>query len=133
MTRKFDEERLTFSIFNLGNADTTKLDYLGVKCTGDCDDFKLTLAALNDLGVGSHFDGFIDEFYQDIVGNYAATYEFLFSDDTSVGASATRKQSSLFLNVHGSVVPEPGTIALVLAGLGVIGIGTRRRKQQAVN
>lgn len=130
LTQELNDNPFNFSIFNLGDADTAAMDSISFGCSGDCSAFKLSLSSIQNLGAGSHFAGFVDENYYDVVGNYEATYTFLFSDDTSVGATSTHKQNTLFLTVSGSVaaIPEPGTIALVLAGLSII--GTRRRNQQ---
>ena len=101
---------------------------------GPCDDFDLSLALVQNLGVGNSFGGIVKALYGEVVGDYEATYAFLFSDDTAVGATSTHQRNTLLLTLHGSVaaVPEPGTIGLVLAGLIVIIFGSRRRKQQAV-
>lgn len=129
LSEVIDDTPFSFSIFNFGNADTTKLDAISYSCSGDCSAFELSLALIQDLVAGNSFGGFVGESFNNVVGDYAATYSFLFSDDTSVGASSTHRQNSLSLNVSGSVaaIPEPGTIALF--GLGLVGLCLARRKQ----
>jgi hypothetical protein len=118
-----------FSVFNLGNGSTAKLDFVSLQCVGgNCDAFNVTLPSFQDLAAGSSVAGSA-EIVTSVAGDYAATYKLLFSDDTGVGATSTHLQNSLTLNLRGSVpaVPEPGSWALL--SLGLIGLAFVRRKQ----
>lgn len=116
---------LSFSVFNLGDANTTKLDKVSVSCVGDCDDFQLTLPSMQDLVAGgSGIAGGITRIGD---GAGSATYTLIFSDDTALGASASRLQNSLSVSV--AAVPEPAEWAMLLAGLLVVGFIARRRNE----
>jgi hypothetical protein len=118
-----------FSVFNLGDSSTAKLDFVSLQCvSGNCGAFNVTLPSFQDLAAGTSISGNA-AFATNVAGDYAATYQLVFSDDTAVGASSTHLQSSLTLNLQGSVpaVPEPGAWALL--SLGLIGLTFHRRKR----
>jgi hypothetical protein len=119
----------SFSVFNLGDSSTTKLDFVSLQCvSGNCGAFDVTLPSFQDLAAGGSISGNA-ALATNVAGDYAATYQLVFSDDTAIGASSTHLQNSLTLNLQGSVpaVPEPGNWALL--SLGLIGLAFRRRKQ----
>lgn len=119
-----------FSIFNLGDSATTKLDYVGIQCiSGNCGAFNVTLASFQDVAAGTGKTG-TAALATTVAGNYGATYTLTFSDDTSVGATSTHLANTLTLNVQGAIaapVPEPGSWALL--SIGLAGLAFRRRKK----
>ena len=119
---------LTFSVFNFGDASTTKLDLIGVQCvSGDCGAFSVNMASFQDLSAGSSIAGSAS-LATTVAGSYGATYALMFSDDTSIGAGASHLTNALTLGVQGSVapVPEPGTWAML--SLGLLGLAFLRRR-----
>jgi hypothetical protein len=107
----------------LGDAShTTRLDLLGVQCVqGDCDAGVLGWS-LQDLAAGQ------GAAFRIGAGSRSATYALLLGDDTAVGAAASHRQQTLTLTV--SAVPEPGTWALLLAGVALLGVRARRMQLQ---
>jgi hypothetical protein len=67
-------------------------------------------------------------------GDYSGS--FLLGVDSWDGRTTTQgvgwREVSLTLNQQTAPVPEPETYAMMLAGLGLLGVMTRRRKQKAV-
>jgi hypothetical protein len=113
-------EGADFSLYALGDPlHTTHLDLLGVSCVeGACDQALLNLS-LQDLQAGQaaafHLAG----------ATSSATYALLLGDNRQVGAS--NSQLSQTLNLTVTAVPEPTQLALLLAGLGSVGLLVRRR------
>jgi hypothetical protein len=112
-----------FSLLALGDAQHSSfLDLLGVRCvTGACDASILGLG-LQDLQAGQaasfHIDGHTG----------SATYALLVGDNRAVGAANTQLSQTLSLTV--TAVPEPTRLALLLAGLGLVGLRHRLGKRQ---
>jgi len=122
-----------FSVFNLGNNETTRLDYLGIQCvSGNCGAFNVTLASFQDVAAGVSKTGSA-ALATATAGTYNATYTLTFSDDTAVGATSSQLQNTLTLSLQGSVgaiaapVPEPGSWALL--SIGLAGLAFRRRRK----
>lgn len=113
-------EGADFSLYALGDPlHTTHLDLLGVSCVqGPCEQAVLDLS-LQDLQAGQatafHLTG----------ATRSASYALLLGDDRQVGAS--NSQWSQTLNLTVTAVPEPTPLALLLAGLGCVGLVVRRR------
>jgi hypothetical protein len=119
---------LTFSVYNLGDASTAKLDFLSLQCvSGNCDAFSVTMPNFQDLAAGTAIAGNA-VLTAAAPGNYAAQFSLVLSDDTAFGASGSHLQNTLTLDLNGSVpaVPEPSTWALL--SLGLIGLALRKRK-----
>jgi hypothetical protein len=119
-----------FSVFNFGDASTTKLDFVGLQCvSGDCGAFDVSMPSFQDLAAGGSVAGSA-ALIAGVAGDYGATYLLTFSDDGAVGATASHLTNALTLDVQGSVapVPEPSTWALM--GLGLAGLAYRFRKRR---
>ena len=101
---------------SLGAAETTTLDAVGLSCVSGCSDFALSPAALQDLVAGQSAP-ITASLTATAPGSYAAQYLWTFSDDLATGVG--QQQNTLVLNLTATVaaVPEPGTWALMGAGL----------------
>jgi len=99
-------------------AHTTRLDLLDVTCVAGACDADILGWSLQDLPAGQAASFHIG------AGARSATYALVLGDDRAVGAAASLRQRTLMLNV--SAVPEPGTWALLLAGVAVVGVRARR-------
>jgi hypothetical protein len=122
-----------FSLFNFGDASTTKMDYVSRQCiSGDCGAFTLTLpgtpGASWNVAAGGSVAG-TTALTQYATSTSKATYLFTFSDDTAVGATNTHLRNTMQLTV--AAVPEPSEWAMLMAGLLVIGFIARRRQTPA--
>jgi len=104
-------------------AHTTRLDLLDVTCVAGACDADILGWRRQDLDAGQAANFHIG------AGARSATYALLLGDDTSTGAAASLQQRTLTLSV--SAVPEPGTWALLLAGMAVVGVRARRMARAA--
>jgi hypothetical protein len=120
---------LAFSIFNLGDLSTTKLDFISLQCTGgDCGAFGVTMPSFQNLVAGGSADGSATLLAGD-VGNYSATYLFTFKDDDAIGATTSHLTNTLSLSIEGSIAPVPEPSSWALLSLGLIGLAWRARKK----
>ncbi|MDD2761413.1 MAG: hypothetical protein PHH11_14125 [Methylomonas sp.] len=118
---------LNFGLFNLANADRIGLDLDSVVGSGDTGAFETGLSAFADLAQGESLS-FIANLLTSNTGAFSAQY-LLNLSDADLGASSTRQNHQLTLNLVGNVtaVPVPGAVWLfgsALAGL----LGVNRRK-----
>ncbi len=125
---------LAFSLYNLGNADRIGLDLDSVSASGDSAAFTTDLSGFTNLTQGGS-QAFIANLLTANIGAFSAQYLLNLSDG-DFGASSTRQNHQLTLNLTGNVVaaaapvPVPGAVWLfgsALAGL----LGMNRRKSAA--
>jgi hypothetical protein len=119
---------LAFELFNLADADRTGLDLDSIVGSGDIAVLGTDLNLFSNLaqGNGQHFGAWLDT---SSAGDFTAQYILTLSD-SDVGASSTRLNQQLTITLHANVaaVPEPETYALLLAGLGLVGVMARRQQ-----
>ena len=121
---------LAFSLYNLGNADRIGLDLDSVSANGDTSAFSSDLATFANLAQGGS-QAFVANLLTTNVGAFSAQY-LLNLSDADFGASSTRQNHQLTLNLIGNVtaVPLPGAVWLFgSAFMGLLGVS--RRKQSA--
>lgn len=125
---------LNFALFNMANADRIGLDLDSVNGSGDTSAFSTDLSAVSGLAQGNS-KSFIANLLTANTGAFNAQY-LLNLSDADLGASSTRQNQQLILNLTGNVVaatapvPVPGAVWLFgSAFLGMLGVS--RRKQMA--
>ena len=121
---------LNFGLFNLADANRIGLDLDSVNGSGDTSAFDTGLSAFADLAQGGS-QSFIANLLTANTGVFSAQYLLTLSD-ADLGASSTRQNHQLTLNLVGNVsaVPVPG--AVWLFGSALLGmLGVNRRKQRA--
>lgn len=119
---------LSFSLFNQANADRIGLDLDSINGSGDTSSFSTDLYAVTGLAQGSS-QAFLASLLTSTTGAFNAQY-LLNLSDADLGASNTRQNYQLTLNLVGNVtpVPVPAAVWTFLTGLmGLLAIG--RRKQ----
>ncbi|WP_300288464.1 PEP-CTERM sorting domain-containing protein [Nitrosomonas sp.] len=121
---------LNFDIFNLADNNRTGLDLDTISGSGDTGAFNIDLTTFSNLAQGTN-NNFIASMLTSTLGTFSASY-LLDLSDTGIGASNTWLNQKLTLNLIGTVnaastansnpesIPEPGTLALLLAGLGMM-------------
>ena len=122
----------TFDIFNL-LGDRVGLEFAGCGMSGDTAAFTIGLCGLPAGSLINPGDFFASTASFDMsVPKASATYDFVFVDNTAGGINGTPLFYDLTLNISGvgnaQSVPEPGTLALLGAGI----FGMWRRRNRAV-
>ncbi|QPK62823.1 PEP-CTERM sorting domain-containing protein [Methylomonas sp. LL1] len=124
---------LNFGLFNLANADRIGLDLDSVNGSGDIGAFDTGLSIFADLAQGGS-QSFIANLLTANTGAFSAQY-LLNLSDADLGASSTRQNYQLTLNLTGNVVaaaaPVPLPAAVWMFGAGLVGMmgSVKRRKQ----
>ncbi|MDP3334893.1 MAG: PEP-CTERM sorting domain-containing protein [Methylococcaceae bacterium] len=119
---------LSFSLFNQANADRIGLDLDSVIGSGDTSSFSTDLSAVTGLAQGSS-QAFLAGLLTSATGAFNAQY-LLNLSDADLGASNTRQNYQLTLNLVGNVaaVPVPAAVWSFLTGLmGMLAL-VRRKK-----
>jgi hypothetical protein len=122
---------LNFALFNLANADRIGLDLDSVIGSGDTSAFDSGLSAFADLAQGGSLS-FIANLLTANTGAFSAQY-LLNLSDADFGASSTRQNHQLTLNLIGNVsaVPVPG--AVWLFGSALVGFISVSRRNKSIN
>lgn len=123
---------LNFGLFNLANADRIGLDLDGVIGSGDTGAFDTGLIAFADLAQ-SGSQSFIANLLTANTGAFSAQY-LLNLSDADLGASSTRGNYQLTLNLTGNVVAAPVPVpgAIWLFGSALLGLLSVNRRKQLV-
>lgn len=118
---------LSFSLYNLADPDRIGLDLDSFSGTGDTAQLGTNLATFSGLGAGSSvgFNATLDTL---TVGLFNAQY-ILNLSDADLGASTTRSNYQLTLNLVGNVAPVPIPAAVWLFGSALAGLGVVGRKK----
>lgn len=117
---------LNFSLFNIGNVNTADVALTGITRDFNTSAFSSNLAPVTNLVAGSS-TGFSVTFMRNTVGSFTDTFRLAFADNVPGGVGG--KAYNLDLVVSGStLLPEPGTWAMLLVGFGFIGTAVRRRQ-----
>lgn len=106
------------------------LDIYNIACSGDCSAFSLTNTFAGIVGGGSAV-GTVNFLAQNplVYTNYSATYTLRVGDAAGVfGANKNTNIENLTLTVT-AAVPEPSEWAMMIAGLGIVGLIARKRRQ----
>ena len=120
---------LGFSIFNLLSADRTGLDLNSFAGSGDTGRFSSGLGSFTNMAAGSGTSPFNASLLTDTLGTFSAQYIINLSDTASIGASSTRLNQTLTLNLIGNVTAVPVPSAVWLFGSALLGfLGVSRRK-----
>lgn len=121
---------LSFSVFNLADANRIGLDLDSITSSGDTGAFSNDLSAFSALEQGSSL-AFLANLLTSNTGAFNAQY-LLNLSDADIGAGSTRQNYQLTLNLVGNVTPVPVPGAVWLFGSAVLGLmGICRRKQMA--
>lgn len=110
------------SLITIGASDYQYISFSKVLLNGV--EMSLTTQEPGD-GTRTSF-GFLSQ--QGLSGDVLLTVEGYAGGSLPLGSSISASYTSSF-NVLTSVVPEPASVALMLAGLGVVGVFARRRRQ----
>ncbi len=134
---KLDLEGGTLQLVDVSGANGQEFAVLalGKDSAIDLGDSSLTVDALGGVVAGSTLSvtdylasvspDYALRFLGDLTGN--AAFRALMGDTTVDGAAAAYRFDGVYTDV--TAVPEPANLALLLAGVGVLGAATRRRKQ----
>lgn len=120
---------LAFSVFNLADPNRVGLDLDSVSGSGDTSTITTDLTPFSNLaqGSGNLFNAFLNTA---TLGSFTAQY-ILNLSDADVGASSTRGNYQITLNLKGNVAPVPVPAALWLFGSALAGLGAIRRRHVA--
>lgn len=112
----------SFNVYAVTGANRTLLDQItGWTCVSGCTGFTMTWGPnISDMVAGGSMTGTVTS-----TSGGTAVYHATFGDNTSYGASASMVTEDLELTV--TDVPEPGSMALFLAGIAALGAVSRRR------